>query len=61
MEEFEAQADAFLRSAQHPTLGRGYLACAYSPMVELLDYLEAGGFRSAPIASPDLVAPAEPR
>ena len=36
VDEFEAQADAFLRSAQHPTLGRGYLECAYAPMVELL-------------------------
>jgi phosphoserine phosphatase len=44
VEEFEAQADTFLRSAQHPTLGRGYLACAYRPMVELLGYLEANGF-----------------
>src|SRR3954452_10630160 len=39
VEDFEAQADAFLRSAQHPTLGRGYLETAYRPMVELLDYL----------------------
>ncbi|HEV2927949.1 MAG TPA: HAD family hydrolase [Propionibacteriaceae bacterium] len=46
VEEFEAQADAFLRSARHPTLGRGYLACAYVPMVELLGYLEANGFAS---------------
>src|SRR3954447_17839968 len=30
-------------SAQHPTLGRGYLECAYAPMVELLPYLEANG------------------
>mgnify|MGYP003288106856 CR=1 FL=1 len=44
VEDFEAQADTFLRSAQHPTLGRGYLACAYTPMVELLGYLEANGF-----------------
>jgi phosphoserine phosphatase len=44
VEEFEAEADGFLRSAQHPTLGRGYLGCAYRPMVELLDYLEANGF-----------------
>ena len=36
--------DAFLRSAQHPTLGRGYLQTAYAPMVELLGYLEANGF-----------------
>jgi hypothetical protein len=46
VEDFEAQADAFLRSAQHPTLGRGYLACAYRPMVELLEYLEGHGFRN---------------
>jgi phosphoserine phosphatase len=44
VEEFEAQADNFLRGAQHPTLGRGYLACSYRPMVELLGYLEANGF-----------------
>src|SRR4051812_28070328 len=36
VEEFEEQADAFLRATQHPTLGRGYLECAYAPMVELL-------------------------
>jgi phosphoserine phosphatase len=44
VEAFEARADQFLRSAQHPTLGRGYLECAYAPMVELLDYLAANGF-----------------
>ena len=44
VEDFEAQADAFLRSARHPTLGRGYLETAYAPMVELLGYLEANGF-----------------
>jgi phosphoglycolate phosphatase-like HAD superfamily hydrolase len=44
VEDFEAQADAFLRRAQHPTLGRGYLACGYRPMVDLLGYLEANGF-----------------
>ena len=44
VEEFEAKSDAFLRTVQHPTLGRGYLECAYAPMVELLGYLEANGF-----------------
>jgi len=44
VEDFEAQADAFLRSAQHPTLGRGYLDTAYRPMVELLDHLAANRF-----------------
>jgi phosphoserine phosphatase len=44
VEDFEAKSDAFLRGAQHPTLGRGYLECAYAPMIELLAYLEANGF-----------------
>jgi hypothetical protein len=44
VEEFEAKADAFLRSAHHPTHRRGYLETAYAPMVELLGYLEANGF-----------------
>ena len=44
VEEFEAKSDAFLRTVQHPTLGRPYLACAYAPMVELLGHLEANGF-----------------
>jgi len=44
VEEFEARADDFLRSAPHPTLGRGYLETAYAPMVDLLGYLAASGF-----------------
>ncbi len=44
VEAFEARSDAFLRTAQHPTLGRGYLQCVYAPMVELLGYLAANGF-----------------
>ena len=44
VDEFEKQAGEFLHSAQHPTLGRGYVACGYAPMVELLLYLEANGF-----------------
>ncbi|TFV92969.1 haloacid dehalogenase-like hydrolase [Blastococcus sp. CT_GayMR20] len=44
VEDFEAQADAFLRTARHPTLDRTYLQCAYRPMVELLGHLAAHGF-----------------
>ena len=44
VEAFEAQADAFLRAAQHPTLGRGYLETAYAPMLELLEYLTSNSF-----------------
>jgi phosphoserine phosphatase len=42
--EFETRSETFLRSAQNPVLGRGYLECAYAPMVELLAYLHANGF-----------------
>jgi phosphoglycolate phosphatase-like HAD superfamily hydrolase len=44
VDDFEQQAESFLHSARHPTLGRGYLECAYAPMIELLRYLEANGF-----------------
>ena len=44
VEDFEDQSEAFLRKTQHPLLGRGYLECAYAPMVELLGYLAANGF-----------------
>jgi phosphoserine phosphatase len=44
VEEFEEQADTFLHATKHPVLGRGYLDCAYAPMVELLDLLEVNGF-----------------
>jgi len=46
VEDFEAQSEAFLRSARHPTLDRGYLDCAYAPMIELLRHLEDNGFSS---------------
>ncbi|HEU4840208.1 MAG TPA: HAD family hydrolase [Ilumatobacteraceae bacterium] len=44
VEDFEAQADAFLRGTRHPTLDRPYVQCGYAPMVELLAYLAAHGF-----------------
>ena len=44
VDDFEADADRFLRTARHPTLNRGYLECAYAPMVELLAFLRANGF-----------------
>src|SRR3954466_5032599 len=44
VEDFERRSDTFLRGTQHPTLGRGYLECAYRPMVQLLDLLAANGF-----------------
>ena len=50
VEAYQAEADAFLREAKHPTLGRLLRDCTYVPMVELLRYLEANGF-TAYIAS----------
>jgi phosphoserine phosphatase len=44
VEAFEEQADRFLRTAQHPVLGRPYLQCVYAPMIELIGYLQANGF-----------------
>jgi hypothetical protein len=39
-------ADQDPGAAHPPTLGRAHLACGYVPMVELLGYLEAAGFRN---------------
>jgi hypothetical protein len=44
VDDLEARSDRFLRTTDHPTLGRSYLSCAYAPMIELLAYLEANGF-----------------
>ena len=44
VEDFQAQSDKFLRSAQNLSLGCAYLHIAYVPMIELLRYLEANGF-----------------
>jgi phosphoserine phosphatase len=44
VDEFEARSDGFLRSAEHLTLGRPYITCVYTPMVELLQYLAENGF-----------------
>jgi hypothetical protein len=44
VEQFEAKSERFLRTAQHPTFGRGYLECGYAPMIEFLHYLTDHGF-----------------
>ena len=44
VDTFATKAEEFLRATSHPTLGRGYLECAYAPMVELLAYLADNGF-----------------
>jgi phosphoglycolate phosphatase-like HAD superfamily hydrolase len=44
VEDFVARAGEFLRTQSHPTLRRLYTQCGYTPMIELLRFLEANGF-----------------
>ena len=46
VEEYDVRVREFFLRADHPTLGRSYRSCAFSPMVELLRYLEAHEFTS---------------
>jgi phosphoserine phosphatase len=45
-EEFEAIVKAWLATAKHPKLGRPYTDLVYQPMLELLAYLRANGFKT---------------
>ncbi|MGZ8993312.1 MAG: HAD family hydrolase [Burkholderiaceae bacterium] len=45
-EEFEKIVHAWLRTAKHPKTGRPYNAMIFQPMVELLRYLRANGFKT---------------
>ncbi len=45
-EEFEILVEEWLATARHPTLERSYTQCVYQPMLELLGYLRANGFRT---------------
>jgi phosphoserine phosphatase len=44
VEDYADAAHEYLRSADHPTLGRRLDDCGYLPMIELLRHLEAHGF-----------------
>jgi len=45
-EEFEQLVKDWLAKAKHPKTGRPYTAMVYQPMVELLAYLRANGFKT---------------
>jgi hypothetical protein len=45
-EEFERIVLDWLKTARHPTTGRLYTEMVYQPMLELLDYLRAHGFKT---------------
>ncbi len=45
-EEFDSIASDWITSARHPKTGRLYTEMVYQPMLELLDYLRANGFKT---------------
>jgi len=45
-EEFAAVVEDWIATARHPTTGRPYTEMVYQPMLELLDYLRAKGFKT---------------
>jgi phosphoglycolate phosphatase-like HAD superfamily hydrolase len=45
-EEFEGSVREWINSARHPVTGRLYKDMAFKPMLELLDYLRANGFKT---------------
>jgi phosphoglycolate phosphatase-like HAD superfamily hydrolase len=45
-EEFTAVVKDWIKTARHPRFNRPYNECVYQPMVELLAYLRANGFKT---------------
>ncbi|MEJ2580228.1 MAG: HAD family hydrolase [Acidobacteriota bacterium] len=45
-DEFEAIVKGWIATARHPTTGRPFTEMVYQPMLELLDYLRASGFKT---------------
>jgi len=45
-DEFELIASEWLATATHPTTGRPFTEMVYQPMLEVLDYLRANGFKT---------------
>jgi phosphoserine phosphatase len=45
-EEFERIVDEWIRTAKHPTTGRPFTEMVYQPMLELLEFLRANGFKT---------------
>jgi len=46
IESFNRIAGEWVRTKQHPTLKRPYARCVYLPMLELMTYLRANGFKT---------------
>jgi phosphoserine phosphatase len=45
-DEFAAVVKDWLATARHPKFGRPYTECVYQPMLELVSYLRASGFKT---------------
>ena len=45
VETFQQEVKTWLKTAKHPTLNRSYTDLIYQPMMELIQYLEANGFK----------------
>lgn len=45
-DEFARSVDEWLATARHPFTGKAYTDMVYQPMLELLDYLRANGFKT---------------
>jgi phosphoglycolate phosphatase-like HAD superfamily hydrolase len=45
-DEFEKTVKDWLRTAKHPKTGRPYTGMVYQPMIEVLAYLRANGFKT---------------
>ena len=45
-EEFEKSVTDWITTAKHPTTGKLFTEMVYQPMLELLDYLRANGFKT---------------
>ncbi len=45
-EEFDAVVREWIKSARHPKYKRPFTECVYKPMLELLAYLRANGFKT---------------
>ena len=46
IEEYDRAAKDWLATARHPRFGRPYTDCVYQPMLELLAFLRANGFKT---------------
>lgn len=45
-DDYEAVISSWLKDARHPRFNQPYTSCVYKPMLELLEYLRAHGFKT---------------